>query len=970
MSSGRDSHHHHPPKLSDEEFARRLQYEEQQQQQQSSSSTSRNIDTGRYTKQELDDLALARQYAQMYSDDNNFGATRQQLRSPPQPQKSYNSTRTSNSNSNQYNHQRLHTTSRTESGINVNAISLGAHTYSPQEINVVNEHDNQNHYRIGMDRSHTSSSHNHQHRNASHIATNNSSSSTTSVRDPFDYTSDSVPRNQYYQSPPSQKEVVGPPQQQQQQMECHPSFHAHFDRAVNNFMNGTSSSAAVEVTEEDHDLELARRMQALEDCGLGKRNSDRTLDSIMNGDDIGFVEAIKKPSSSNVNELSTAANHNSNNKNSNFESLAQLLTDSGADMNTIPDDLLRELLGSDNHHNNSNHHHSSQQLLSETGATTTTVTMSPSKASQQSSRIVSGRSMRSNSSSNNNNALSRNGVSPKPGKTSSTSTPAGILKDFDHSNLNDIILPTDSNHASKNNNNKVKRRGIFGFALADKNKFNLDQITMDAPTTNLMPIPAVSSPPPTPSTLVTLEQNLDRKLKQSPPPSGGVTMGGIPAAIPPAPSGGMSLHQRQAQSVPPNATMQLRSPTVIPTPTGNIIIPPSVPSGIPSAIPPKPVGMMTINQSFNGLYRGTNICSACGLSHGTFLKVLDRKYHPECFRCTSCNGKIDPFDQFKYTTDDKGRVHPHHRECFNTFGVQCCVCQQKVPVTPDGRVPFIKHPFFSSEVMCVRHADEDIRRCCGCQRLEPYDKPYIDLMDEDRCVCPICCQSVVVDSSEAKPLWMSVLMYLEQKLKLPIWGPLRDIPILMVGVKSLQEQMSAQGSMHGVMSQNILAAGLCLTESRDPHHRSYSSSYNTVSPSRPSNVVAILCPTGLPRALVASILAHESVHAWIQLHPNYYSGRPLSSQIVEGLCQLVASLYLSDGVIPNNDSNVIDGTSEKKLRQYYKFCIERDQSDIFGNGYRRAAVAYRDIGMEGLLSHILEYRDFPPTSDDDGIILG
>jgi hypothetical protein len=80
-------------------------------------------------------------------------------------------------------------------------------------------------------------------------------------------------------------------------------------------------------------------------------------------------------------------------------------------------------------------------------------------------------------------------------------------------------------------------------------------------------------------------------------------------------------------------------------------------------------------------------------------------------------------------------------------------------------------------------------------------------------------------------------------------------------------------------------------------------------------------------------------------------------------------LYLSDGVIPNTDSgnnlSAVDGSSEKKLRQYYKFCIERDQSDIYGNGYRRAAVAYRDIGMEGLLSHILEYRDFPSTTEDN-----
>lgn len=349
--------------------------------------------------------------------------------------------------------------------------------------------------------------------------------------------------------------------------------------------------------------------------------------------------------------------------------------------------------------------------------------------------------------------------------------------------------------------------------------------------------------------------------------------------------------------------------------------------------------------------------------------AFDRKYHPECFRCSSCNGKIDPNDQFKYTVDEQGRNHPHHRECFISFGVQCCVCRQTIPATPDGRVPFIKHPFFENEQMCVRHADEKHRRCSGCQRFEPLDAPFIDLMDGDRCVCPACCRSVIVDSADAKPLWRSVLTFFESRLKLPVWGPMRDLPILVVGSESLQEQMQAQGSIH-VLTTQPMTAGLCLTERgrSTPTHASsvsYSSGGAQSSSSAaaaPEEVFAVMCLTGLPRDLTASVLAHEAAHAWIKLHPQYRGRNPLPPQIEEGVCQLVAMLFLSDGLAPAPAlASSDEGPSDEKLRQYFKFSIEREKNEIYGTGYRRAALAYSDIGIEALLTHVLQYRDFPPT---------
>ena len=75
-------------------------------------------------------------------------------------------------------------------------------------------------------------------------------------------------------------------------------------------------------------------------------------------------------------------------------------------------------------------------------------------------------------------------------------------------------------------------------------------------------------------------------------------------------------------------------------------------------------------------------------------------------------------------------------------------------------------------------------------------------------------------------------------------------------------------------------------------------------------------------------------------------------------------LFLSEGLSPAPvppPGSAGEGPSDEKLRQYFKFCIERDKNEIYGTGYRRAAMAYSDIGIEALLTHVLQYKDFPLT---------
>lgn len=353
---------------------------------------------------------------------------------------------------------------------------------------------------------------------------------------------------------------------------------------------------------------------------------------------------------------------------------------------------------------------------------------------------------------------------------------------------------------------------------------------------------------------------------------------------------------------------------------------------------------------------------------------------------------------------------PFHRECFaEYFGWKCVVCEQSLPVTgPDPNIQnedgtkktgskfeFLKHPFFEKERMCPHHARPkrrsnggevskdasaesdsvqssgtdnqagEIRRCAGCHRFEPLfaspNKHFIDVGDSDtgRCVCLACCRTVVTTSEDAISLWEKVVNFFEGPLGLITdvdscngvsRKTLLDIPILLVGSEALNDNLReySRGVHYG--SSQIMTRGLCLSE------------HSTICEGS-IGVTAVMCLSGLPADLTASILAHEATHAWVKLHPNFRYSKPLPLKVEEGLCQLIAFLFLNDGLDPLAEegppTKEDDSTpSDAKLRQYFKFCIETDES-IYGEGFRLAARAYALMGMQELLYYVALNHDFP-----------
>ena len=51
--------------------------------------------------------------------------------------------------------------------------------------------------------------------------------------------------------------------------------------------------------------------------------------------------------------------------------------------------------------------------------------------------------------------------------------------------------------------------------------------------------------------------------------------------------------------------------------------------------------------------------------------------------------------------------------------------------------------------------------------------------------------------------------------------------------------------------------------------------------------------------------------------------------------------------------------TDKKLRDYFKFSVETDTSDIYGEGFRKAASLYAVLGLEPILNSLIETGSLP-----------
>ncbi|WCJ30989.1 DA1 [Euphorbia peplus] len=381
---------------------------------------------------------------------------------------------------------------------------------------------------------------------------------------------------------------------------------------------------------------------------------------------------------------------------------------------------------------------------------------------------------------------------------------------------------------------------------------------------------------------------------------------------------------------------------------------------------------------------GYRICAGCNaeIGHGRFLSCMGAVWHPECFRCNSCN---EPIADFEYSMSGN---RPYHKSCYKeSHHPRCDICNIYIPTNSAGLIEYRAHPFWMQKY-CPSHERDGTPRCCSCERMETKDARYLSL-DDGRKLCLECLDSAIMDTHECQPLYFEIREFYEG-LNMKVE---QEIPMLLVERQALNEAMEGEKNGHQHLAET---RGLCLSEehtistvSRRPRigagYRFIDLITEPYRLSRRCEVTAILILYGLPRLLTGSILAHEMMHAWLRLkgYPN------LRPEVEEGICQVLAHMWLdseiysstgNDGGSSSSSSSSATSSSssspassssstsskkgqhsdfEKKLGEFFKHQIESDGSVAYGDGFREGNRAVGKYGLKTTLEHIRLTGSFP-----------
>ncbi|XP_024526252.1 protein DA1-related 1 isoform X1 [Selaginella moellendorffii] len=372
-------------------------------------------------------------------------------------------------------------------------------------------------------------------------------------------------------------------------------------------------------------------------------------------------------------------------------------------------------------------------------------------------------------------------------------------------------------------------------------------------------------------------------------------------------------------------------------------------------------------------FSGAHVCARCKktIGPGRFLSCMGGLWHPECFRCTSCNKPISG-SEFSVSGND-----PYHKDCYKElFHPRCDVCNLFIPPNYSGLIEYRVHPFWGQRY-CPSHEDDNTPRCCSCERLETKNSKYV-VLDDGRKLCLECMDSAVMDTNEGQPLYQEIINFYEgMNMKIT-----QQIPMLLVERQALNEARAHESNGHHLtetrgltlseeqtvtsVSGSFARARLmkCLQVFRRPRSRGFFGEMRTESMKlrRNCEVTAILVLYGLPRLLTGSILAHELMHAWLRL--NGYPSH-LNPVVEEGICQVMAHTWLESQIGSSSSSS--HGAAKpaphqfdtSKLREFVMHQIAMDPSPAYGDGFRIGQSAVVQFGLPRTLDHIKLTGDFP-----------
>ncbi|KAJ0764405.1 putative transcription factor interactor and regulator LIM family [Helianthus annuus] len=360
---------------------------------------------------------------------------------------------------------------------------------------------------------------------------------------------------------------------------------------------------------------------------------------------------------------------------------------------------------------------------------------------------------------------------------------------------------------------------------------------------------------------------------------------------------------------------------------------------------------------------GYRVCGGCHreIGYDSYLGCMGTYYHPECFRCHACGHPITEHE-FSLSGNES-----YHKSCFKDLThPKCEVCFQYIPTNVDGLIEYRCHPFWSQRY-CPAHEHDNTARCCSCERLESVNVRYISLGD-GRSLCLECMESSIMDTGDCQPLYHSIRDFYDgMNMRLD-----QQIPMLLVERHALNDAIvKEKNGFHHLPETR----GLCLSEEltiasvlkrpRIGGNRFVGMRTRHQKLTRRCEVTAILVLYGLPRLLTGSILAHELMHGWLRL--NGY--RNLNPEVEEGICQVLAYMWLESEIMPglkNMPSTSSSGSkkggksrADNKLGEFFMHQIHNDASPAYGGGFRAANTAVNKYGLRRTLDHIRLTGSFP-----------
>ncbi len=301
------------------------------------------------------------------------------------------------------------------------------------------------------------------------------------------------------------------------------------------------------------------------------------------------------------------------------------------------------------------------------------------------------------------------------------------------------------------------------------------------------------------------------------------------------------------------------------------------------------------------------LCPTCGLPvAGASIQALGHMYHPEHFVCAAC-GKLIRTRQF-HTHNKK----PYCKQDYvRLFSPPCSICGK--PISGTFRLDA------QGNKVCSKR-DRAHKLCSSCGRaLFALEKIGGKHFAAGHTVCNICLASAVSDQAEAIQLFKEISLHLES---INLHLPYQQIPLKMVSMAELRK--------NHLRNSSLRPNGLTLVNETSLLGKSVN-----------RQVSAILVLTSLPKIHLGMVLAHEAMHAWLFL--NSFSQLP--PRVEEGLCELVASLWLEKQTDP--------------LAQHLLAGMQTNRSRNYGSGYRAARKVWKKYGLSQLLDMVKKNKTLP-----------